>query len=55
MKAEGSLFFHGSHLCGPIQLLHSHGPGERVELGSLGCAIEVDRVYADVLALGSIG
>jgi Uma2 family endonuclease len=28
--------------------LRIHGPGARVELASLGCTIEVDRVYADV-------
>jgi Uma2 family endonuclease len=32
-------------------LLHIHGPGERVELASLGCVVEVDRVYGGVLAL----
>lgn len=29
-------------------MLRVHGPGERAALASVGCAIEVDRVYADV-------
>jgi hypothetical protein len=28
--------------------LRIHGPGERVTLESVGCTLEVDRVYADV-------
>lgn len=32
--------------------LRIYGPGERVDLPSLGCAIEVDRVYADVFTSG---
>jgi Uma2 family endonuclease len=31
-------------------LLRVHGPGERAALSSLGCVIEVDRVYTDVFA-----
>jgi len=30
-------------------MLRIHGPGERVTLRSLECALDVDRVYADVL------
>jgi Uma2 family endonuclease len=30
-------------------LLRTYGPGDRVMLSSVGCAIELDRVYTDVL------
>jgi Uma2 family endonuclease len=29
--------------------LRVHGPGERAALDAVGCALEVDRVYADVI------
>lgn len=32
--------------------LRIFGPGERVELSSVGCAVEVDRVYEGVFELG---
>jgi Uma2 family endonuclease len=32
-------------------LLWTYGPGERAALSSVGCTIEVDRVYTDVLPL----
>ncbi|HTN84704.1 MAG TPA: Uma2 family endonuclease [Sorangium sp.] len=36
-------------------LLRIHGPGERAELSSLGCALDVDRVYLDVFEQGAAG
>lgn len=36
-------------------LLRSYGPGELAALPSLGCAIEVDRVYTDVLEPPPVG
>jgi len=34
--------------------LRVYGPGERAELPSLGCALEVDRVYLDVFEAGAV-
>lgn len=36
-------------------LLRIHGPGERAELSSLGCTLDVDRVYLDVFEQGAAG
>jgi hypothetical protein len=36
-------------------MLRVHGPGERVALRSLECAIEVDRVYLDVFEVPATG
>ncbi len=36
-------------------LLRIHGPGERAELSSLGCTLDVDRVYQDVFEQGATG
>lgn len=36
-------------------LLRFHGPGERAELSSLGCTLDVDRVYQDVFEQGATG
>ncbi|WP_437928346.1 hypothetical protein WMF37_03635 [Sorangium sp. So ce291] len=36
-------------------LLRIHGPGERAELSSLGCALDVDRVYLDAFEQSAAG
>lgn len=36
-------------------LLRVHGPGERAVLSSVGCSIDVDRVYTDVFEIAAVG